>query len=296
MLATVRTLFLATRPMFLTASLLPVLVGTAWARHGAHAFDPLALLLALAGMACLHSGANVLNDVGDELNGCDRDNPDRIGPFTGGSRAIQDGRVSLSAMRRLGAGLLAAGAASGLALIALKGLPVLWFGLLGGALGIAYSLPPFLLASRGLGELAVFIAFGTPVVASAWLQGAAIDDGLLTAAAAVGAWSAAILIANEVPDVGADARAGKRTLVVRLGSRAPLLYLAVQAGGALLLMYCTWPSGLAMAPVILGLALAAVKWLTCGCRSLLAAIRTTLVIHLLGCLWLAAVALLAPLA
>ena len=131
------------------------------------------------------------------------------------------------------------------------------------------------------------------LVASAWLQGAAIDGGLLAAAAAVGAWTAAILIANEFPDVKADTRAGKRTLVVRLGSRAPLLYLAVQAAGALLLLGGTWPSGLAMAPVVLGLGLAATKWLTCGRRSLLAAIRITLVIHLLGCLWLAVVALLA---
>ena len=293
MLTAVRRLFLATRPMFLTASLLPVLVGTAWAWHGVHRCDPLAMLLALVGMACLHSGANVLNDVGDDLNGCDRDNPDRISPFTGGSRAIQEGRVSLPAMRRLGAGLLAAGAVLGLGLMFLKGAPVLWFGLLGGALGIAYSAPPFILVSRGLGELAIFIAFGTPVVASAWLQGAAIDGGLLAAAAAVGAWTAAILIANEFPDVKADTRAGKRTLVVRLGSRAPLLYLAVQAAGALLLLGGTWPSGLAMAPVVLGLGLAATKWLTCGRRSLLAAIRITLVIHLLGCLWLAVVALLA---
>ena len=40
--------------------------------------------------------------------------------------------------------------------------------------------PMFLTASlmpAVVGELAVFIAFGTPVVASAWLQGAAIDGG-----------------------------------------------------------------------------------------------------------------------
>lgn len=283
--------------MFLAASAVPVAVGTAWGvRHGGH-LSVIPLLLALAGMACLHAGANVINDVGDELNGCDRANQDRIPPFTGGSRFIQDGILGIRAMAAWGAALLLAGAAIGGVLIAMTGMPVLMFGLVGGILAIAYSLPPLALAARGLGEVAVAVAFGLPVVASAWLQdGTFTLDGVL-AAATVGCWTTAILICNEVPDIRADEAADKRTLVVRLGVKsAPSLYLAVQAVAAALQLALGWLSELppwATVPPLLTMlaALAAAPLMTGGRGAQLAAIRTTLAIHLLGGLWLTIAAL-----
>ena len=295
-----RTLFLATRPMFFPAALVPVLVGSAWGIHRAGAVDVAALALALAGMACLHAGANVINDVGDEINGADRLNTDeRIAPFTGGSRFIQDGRLGLRAMALWGVTLLLAGGALGGALSLSRGGAVLAFGGIGVALALAYSLPPFRLASRGLGEAAVAIAFGLPVAACFWLQSGVFGlDGLL-GAAIVGAWTAAILIVNEVPDIRPDGQAGKRTLVVRLGVKgAPSLYLSVQAVAAALQLALGWLSDLpawAVAPPLLAMlaALAAAALMMGGRSSQLAAIRITLGIHLLGGLWLAASALLA---
>lgn len=283
--------------MFLPASAVPVAVGTAWGvRHAGH-LSLLPLLLGLAGMAFLHAGANVINDVGDELNGSDRINLDRIPPFTGGSRFIQDGILGIRTMAAWGVVLLLAGAAVGGVLVTLKGPVVLVFGLIGGGLAIAYSLPPLVLAARGLGEAAVAVAFGLPVAASAWLQlGVFTFDGMLTAAV-VGCWTAAILICNEVPDIKADAAAGKRTLVVRLGTkRAPSLYLAVQAVASALQLALGWLSDLpawATVPPLLCLlaALAAAGLMMGGRGAQLAAIRITLAIHLLGGIWLVAAAL-----
>ncbi|MDO8605583.1 MAG: prenyltransferase [Phaeospirillum sp.] len=283
--------------MFFPASAVPVAVGTAWGFHHSGHLSPIPLMLALLGMACLHAAANVINDVGDELNGCDRLNQDRIPPFTGGSRVIQDGILGIKAMAAWGAALLLAGAAIGAILTMMKGPPVLVFGLIGGGLAIAYSLPPLTLAARGLGEAAVAVAFGLPVVAAGWLQDGDFTLHGILAAAAVGCWTAAILICNQVPDIKADEAAGKRNLVVRLGAKsAPSLYLAVQAVAAALQLALGWLSNLppwATVPPLLTMlaALAAAPLMMGGRGAQLAAIRTTLAIHLLGGVWLTVAAL-----
>ncbi|RAU23052.1 1,4-dihydroxy-2-naphthoate prenyltransferase [Paramagnetospirillum kuznetsovii] len=293
----IRRLFLATRPMFFPASAVPVAVGTAWGLRDGAPLSPVPLLLALVGMACLHAGANVINDVGDALNGSDRLNTDRIPPFTGGSRVIQDGLLGLRAMALWGCVLLLAGAAVGGSLVASKGLTILVFGLVGGGLALAYSLPPFSLASRGLGEAAVALGFGLPVAASAWLQSGTFSLVAILAAATVGCWTAAILICNEVPDIKADEAAGKRTLVVRMGAKsAPSIYVAVQALASALMLAQGWLSEMppwATVPPLLTVlaALAAAPLMMGGRGSQLAAIRVTLAIHLLGGIWLTAAAL-----
>lgn len=288
-----RSLFLATRPMFFPASAVPVVVGTAWGLHDAVALDGWALALALVGMFCLHAAANVINDVGDELNGADRLNEDRIAPFTGGSRFIQNGTLSVRDMLGWGMALLAAALVLGLVLIYGKGQTVLYLGLLGAGLAVAYSLPPLQLASRGLGELAVAVAFGVPVAASAWLQQGQFSRESVLAAAAVGCWTAAILVVNEVPDRRADAAAGKRTLVVRLGATgAQWLYLGLNAAAlaaqAMLLVGVGLPPWTLIVPGLgMVLAAAVTPRLRGGRQALLGAIRATLSIHLLGGIWLA---------
>ena len=82
---TARRLILAIRPMFLTASILPVLLGTAWGVHVGGRFQPVLFVLALLATALVHAGVNVLNDVYDDACGTDRVNEARVFPFTGGS-------------------------------------------------------------------------------------------------------------------------------------------------------------------------------------------------------------------
>ncbi len=94
MAAAARRAFLATRPPFLIASVMPVLIGTAWASAAFHRFNGLLFALALAATVLAHAAANVYNDVGDDLIGADAGNTDRIYPYTGGSRFIQTGLLS----------------------------------------------------------------------------------------------------------------------------------------------------------------------------------------------------------
>lgn len=224
-----KRLFLATRPAFFPASVAPVLVGSAWGYRVAGGFDWLVFVLALLATLCVHLASNVLNDVGDERSGTDRMNQERIFPYTGGSRFIQNGIMSAREMLILGLTLLAIAMLLGVALIQLRGPAILIFGAVGIALGVLYSAPRVQLAAHGVGEAAIAVAFGVlPVTGAAWLQSGQVDWASMLISVPVSMWVAAILLMNEVPDRHADARAGKRTLAVRLETPGTYrLYLAL---------------------------------------------------------------------
>lgn len=292
-----KRLFNATRPKFFPASVLPVLAGSAWGFHAAGGFDIIVFALALFATVCVHAASNVLNDVGDDSGGTDSLNEDRIYPYTGGSRFIQQGIMSHEDMARWGISLLALAAIAGIGLIFLKGAMVLYLGLAGVALGILYSLGPVRLASLGIGETAVAIGFGVvPIVGAAWLQGAAINTQLILFSLPISAWVCAILLINEVPDIAADGATGKRTLPVRLGLNATsIFYLFLHVAAATITGWLTFSGALPLAAPVVPVAL-----LVIAIKSSLAirhgiedrpgmtkAIEGTLAIHTIGSLWLA---------
>jgi 1,4-dihydroxy-2-naphthoate octaprenyltransferase len=296
-----KRLFHATRPKFYPASALPVLAGTAWGVQAGGQFDALLFVLALVATVCVHAGANVINDVGDESGGTDRQNTDRIYPYTGGSRFIQSGIMEAQGMARLGISLLAMAAIAGLLLLLMKGPMILAFGLAGVALAVVYSVGPVRLASIGLGELAVAVGLGViPVVGAAWLQSGILDSSAILFSIPISAWVAAILLINEVPDIKADAATGKRTLPVRLGcSGTAGLYIAIHlAALAATLQMAVVGTLPLLAPLVpAGLMLLAVK--SAGAikrgiddrEGLTAAIEATLGIHTIGSVWLIGCAL-----
>jgi 1,4-dihydroxy-2-naphthoate polyprenyltransferase len=292
----VRRAFLATRPPFLIASAMPVMIGTAWASAAFHRFDGLLFALALVTTVLAHAAANVYNDVGDDVIGADAQNTDRIYPYTGGSRFIQTGLLSRRQMTRLALGLAGAAIVLGVLLAALRGPGVVLLGVIGLALGLLYSLPGAQLSARGIGEAAVAISFGVlPVLGSVWLQAGTIDWGAVLVCLPVSAWAAAILIINEVPDIEADRRAQKRTLVVRSGAGGArwiywLLTLAALAAAGAAIEVHALPLWYGVAALgLAGLGLRAVSGITTersGRERLKRSIELTLAIHALGCVLL----------
>ncbi|MCV2218948.1 prenyltransferase [Thauera sp. Sel9] len=210
----------ATRPAFLTVTFAGSLIGLGTAAADGLAIDFARALVTLLFALVAHAGANVINDYFDALNGSDALNTELLHPYTGGSRFIQNGYLSLAEMRRFGYLLLAAvvpgglwltiGSGPGLVVIGLTGLLVAW----------AYSAPPFKLMSRGIGEAAItagwlLVALGTDYVQRGELAALPLVAGLPFALLV-----AAILYINQFPDRRADEAAGKRTVVVRLGPQA----------------------------------------------------------------------------
>jgi 1,4-dihydroxy-2-naphthoate octaprenyltransferase len=227
--------FVSTRVPFLSATVVPVVLGGMVARsHGASAWWW--MLLALVGACAIHLGLNVANDVFDTGSGTDDANVTPT-PFSGGSRVIQHGLVDVAAMRRLAYGLYAAGIAIGLVIAAFRTTHVLWIGLAGVLISWFYTAPPLRLVHRGIGDIAVAVGFGplvvlgTEAVVARELTGEALYVSL-----PVGILCALILYVNQVPDRDADATAGKRTLAVRWSPAAVATGYAVAAAVAFALI------------------------------------------------------------
>jgi 1,4-dihydroxy-2-naphthoate polyprenyltransferase len=205
------------RANFLPVSLLPFCLGAAWAfSRGYH--DLLLSLLGLAGAGVVHLSANLFNEYWDYRYQADRPAGERS-PHYGGSGAIQEGavppRAVLAAAWTCLAGALAVAAVLA-RILANPLLLVLVF--IGGAIAWAYTAPPLRLVYRGGGEGALWLAFGPLLTVGGYLiPSGAISGPVLLLSLGPGFMIATLLTANEFGDTGADARAGKRNLVVRVG-------------------------------------------------------------------------------
>lgn len=220
--------FLATRPAFLTLTLGGLALGAGSVPHGALLAHAPRFAWGVALALLLHAAVNVLNDVADHLSGGDAANLARQFPFTGGSRMIQNGVLSVRQMRALGCGLLGCVVLGGVVLAWQVGITLWWIGVLAVVLSWGYSMPPLRLGSRGWGEACVFVCLGLLPIGSHVLLGGALSPAVLALALPYALSGCAVLFINQFPDCAADAGVGKRHWVVRLGlRRAPWGFLAL---------------------------------------------------------------------
>lgn len=222
-----------TRAPFLTATLVPILIGAAWimARGLANPFPWALFWLVTLGANAMHIAANTFNDYFDWTSGTDQVNNDYFLPFSGGSRSIELGLITEKGLLRLASAALAIAVACGLAALFLSGrIWLIAFGLFGAFSTYFYTAPPLRLAARkGLGELLIGLNFG-PLMAAGTVYAL---TGRLTwleflAGAPIGLLTTAILWINEFPDLDSDKLSGKFNLVVTLGKeRARWGYLLI---------------------------------------------------------------------
>ena len=223
----------ATRPYSLTASVTPVLAGTAAAARDGH-FDPLVFLAALGGAVAIQAGTNMVNDYYDYARGTD------TGTAIGPGGLIQHGLLAPRAVLAGGFALFAAGSALGLWLVAVAGWPVLVAGVLSVLAGYTYTGGPLPLGYVGLGDLVVFVFMGPVIVLGAYfVQAHALGAGAWWISLPMAALVTAILIVNNLRDLDSDRRSGKRTFATLIGARATrveyaalviLAYAAIIAG------------------------------------------------------------------
>ena len=208
-----RTWVLACRPATLTASLVPVMVGTAvaHAEGGARLFPCLG---ALAGAMAIQIGTNLVNDVADFKKGADTD--ERLGP----TRAVQAGLLSPEAVARGAWFAFGLAAIFGLYLTAVAGPLILLVGIVSILSGLAYTAGPVPLAYLGLGDIFVFLFFGiVAVMGTSYVQTQSLTPLALLASLPVGALATGILVVNNVRDRKTDRTAEKWTLVAQFGRR-----------------------------------------------------------------------------
>ncbi len=237
----------AARPRTLPASVVPVLVGTAASEAATLTFgrdrlvdalgdtgdvafafpdlpgiDWLAFALALVVALALQVAVNFANDYFDGVRGVDTEA--RVGP----RRVTAEGLVTHGAMKRAIAAALAVAGVAGLALSLLVDPRLLLVGVAAGLAALGYSGGPRPYASAGLGEVFVFVFFGlVATLGSQYVQDTEVTPVGWLCAIAVGLWSVALLLVNNLRDIPTDREAGKRTLAVRIGEEwTRALYVA----------------------------------------------------------------------
>lgn len=208
--------FAATRPAFLFASLTACLIGLATARHEGIALNPELAVATLLFALLAHAGVNVLNDYYDALNGADACNVERVFPFTGGSRFIQNDVLTVAQTRNFGFALLFCVVPAGLWLMLRSDPQLFCIGLAGLFIGWAYSAPPFRLNSRGVGELCVAAGFLLITAGSDFVQRKGFAAAPFVAGLSYALLVTNLLYINQFPDRKADTVAGKLHWVARL--------------------------------------------------------------------------------
>jgi 1,4-dihydroxy-2-naphthoate polyprenyltransferase len=207
---------LGARPRTLPAAAAPVVVGVGVAFLSEGQLQrPLAALIAALCAVLIQIGTNLVNDVADFEKGTDT--AERLGPV----RVTQAGlltprQVWIGVFATFGAAVL-----GGFYLVWVGGWPIIAIGLACIAAGLIYTVGPFALSDKGLGDLFVFIFFGlVGVCGTAYVLTDSVPASAWWAGAGVGALTTAILVVNNVRDIETDRQAGRRNLPVVFGRRA----------------------------------------------------------------------------
>jgi 1,4-dihydroxy-2-naphthoate octaprenyltransferase len=225
------------RPRTLPNAVAPVIAGSG-AAGWSHDFVWWKALLALVVSVLLIVGVNFANDYSDGVRGTD---DERVGPMRlVGSGAATPGAVKTAAF--------AAFAAAGVAGIILSLTTAWWLILIGAVAIIAawfYTGGKNPYGYRGFGEIAVFVFFGlVAVLGTQFVQAERIDWVGVVCAIAIGCFSSAVLVANNLRDIPTDTESGKRTLAVALGDKRTrllhLVLLGIPVVASVVLGWATW--------------------------------------------------------
>lgn len=171
--------------------------------------------------------SNFANDYGDGMKGTD--NEDRIGP----KRAIQSGVITPAAMKRaiIITSFLTLLSAIALIYYAFRdtnlfySLFYLALGILAILSAIRYTVGNTAYGYRGYGDLFVFVFFGlVSTLGVNFLYSKQLDFELILPAVAIGFLSVGVLNLNNMRDEISDRKAGKNTIVVKIGGEKAKKY------------------------------------------------------------------------
>ena len=214
------------RPKTLPLALASIFTGSAlgyWANP--QGFNGIVMALCLLTTILLQVLSNFANDYGDHQKGSDT--KERIGPL----RGIQKGAISAKELKwglilMVLASFLSGSFLIGIAyenlsdLLAFAGL-----GILAIVAAITYTVGAKPYGYMGLGDISVLVFFGLLGVGGTYyLQTHSIDSHIILPAIGSGLLASAVLNINNLRDIEQDAKAGKNTLAVRLGTYKGRVY------------------------------------------------------------------------
>lgn len=225
-MGTLKSWISAARLRTLPLSISGIIVGTTIAVQQGY-FNLVIFSLALGTTLGLQILSNLANDYGDGVKGTD--NADRVGP----ARAIQSGLITQKEMKQgIWATAVATFILAVLLIYAAFGSENFLYAIIFFVLGLAaivaaikYTVGDSAYGYRGLGDLFVFIFFGlVAVYGSYFLYAHDLNWLVILPACSIGLLSAGVLNLNNMRDRESDAKAGKNTLVVKIGEKAAKNY------------------------------------------------------------------------
>ncbi len=178
-------------------------------------------LLSLAVALCLQIGVNFANDYSDGIRGTDNK---RVGPL----RLTASKSVRPESVKRAAFGFFALAALAGLSIVLVT--QIWWLigvGLIAIVAAWFYTGGKNPYGYAALGEVSVFIFFGlVATVGTAFIQienfvsnSLAVSVSLV-GATAIGLFSSAVLMVNNIRDIDTDRHVSKNTLAVKVGRKA----------------------------------------------------------------------------
>ena len=223
----------AIKPPIYSVAIVPIAVGTALAYAETQFFQPQVFFTFLGAAILIIAWLNLSNDVFDAETGIDINKAHSVVNLTGNKPLVF----------WIANFCLVLGIAGILALSWWQqDLTVLGLILLCCFLGYTYQGPPFRLGYLGLGEIICFFTFGPGAVSAAYYsQTQAFSLKSLAASVVIGISTSIILFCSHFHQVKDDLAAGKRSPIVRLGTK----------NGAKVLMWLTFSVYLIIATLVM---------------------------------------------
>lgn len=209
---------IAVRHWSFPASAMPVVVTLAYLFWMKEDVDWVNGVWALLNIVIFHAAGNTWSDYYDYKRGVDAKD-------TFGAKTLTDGMFTPKEIYRLSLGLLIVALAGGVGLLLRTGLPLLYIGLGGAACSLLYPV----LKYNALGDVVIFMAYALlPTLGTAYVAAGLINWDVMWIAIPVGLITVAILHANNTRDIQTDARAGIKTLAMKLGEKTSVILYCIE--------------------------------------------------------------------
>ncbi len=213
--------FKAARAPFLVVSIIPsILAGLIVWSHGS--IDATLFWLVTIGVVMAHSAGDFVDDYFDFKKGNlgNKEKQFHDSPLIDGTVTAR--QVMVAALLCVAIAL-----ATGIYAFSVVGMPVVWLTILGTVIVFFYTSPPLMLNYRGLGETALFVAFGPMIVGGiSYVLRPVFDWEPLLASIPLGIFTMNVGLVSNTFDHDDDVKSGKRTLPVRFGQAAAVRVLA----------------------------------------------------------------------
>jgi len=231
----------AVRPFSFTVSLIPPILGAVLAvfENPGLKINWFRLILTMIGCITAHAGANLLSDYYDYEARVDRE-----GTFGSSGllveKIMQPKQIFWGGLMGI---LIALGIGLYLVFVTPNGLFLLGLIFIGGILGVFYTAHPIAFKYRALGDIAVFISFGSAMVLGAYyVQAHAFSWAPVLYALPIALLVDAILHSNNLRDIANDEAVHIKTIPILVGEKVSkwIYYALIFGAYVLILILIVW--------------------------------------------------------